>query len=339
MSVDTLSMPVYEGVMGVRHQQNGFSPFTIKKWCFIPSNLEGFMQKETPQYSLEFGRKHVSASGGTQSTDEHILKLYLRKQHGVDFPMSSRPRAGQAVQAICDMHFGLDNYSPINGPKQGLPVADAIRKGRMEYALFSPLDWDNGKDAEAKEEFIEHLEQMSLHAIDGIKEYFGSQDIEGEYQRFYIEERIDVPVTMFLDYASDTLELDLKCSFPLRNPPKKDGTRTWRVPKPRTEPTESQLAQQAVYWKATGLRPGLLFVTSDGYHLATEDNTPSLKPEALEEAYNAIVQRWLVVQNLMKAANGNWKTLFSMVAPDFGQISGRHGPEILNIAKQMWSVK
>jgi len=44
------------------------------------------------------------------------------------------------------------------------------------------------------------------------------------------------------------------------------------------------------------------------------------------------------VQNLLKAANGNWKTLFGMVAPDFGQIAGRHGGEILKIAKQAWSI-
>ena len=296
------------------------------------------MDYEVPDYSEEFGRYHVSASGGTQAVDQHILKMYLRKEYKMNFPMSARPRAGQIVQDIVDMHLGLHDYSPILGRKEGIDLAEAVRRGRMQYALFTPLDFDEGKDAECKEEFIEHLEQMAIYAVEGVKEYFGDEDIEGEYQRYFVDDRIDVPVTMFLDYASDRQELDLKCSLPLRNPPKKDGTRTWRAPKPRTEPTESQLMQQAVYWKGTGLRPGLLFVTSQGYHIATEDNCDALKPEALEEAYEAVVRRWLVVQNLMKASNGNWKNLFSLVAPDFGQIAGWHGPEILEIAKQAWRI-
>lgn len=296
------------------------------------------MEYEVPDYSKEFGRVHVSASGGTQPIDEHILKMYLRKEYQMGFPFASRPKTGQVVQMVADLHLGLHDYSPILGQQQGLPVTEAIQKGRMEMMQYQPRDWDNGKDAEEKAEFIEHVEAMSLNAIDGIKEFFGDNPIEGEYQRFYWDERIDVPVTLFLDYADDEKELDLKCSLPVRNPPKRDGTRTWRVPKPRTEPTEQQVMQQAVYWKATGLRPALLFVTSEGYNIATEDNCPALKPEALEEAYSAIVGRWMVVQNLMKASYGNWKTLFSMVAPDYGQIGARHGMEILDIAKKAWRV-
>lgn len=297
------------------------------------------MDYEVPEYSEHYGRYHVSASGGTQPTDEHILKMYLRKEHGMGFPMSSRPRAGQVVQHICDLHLGLDDYSPIYGAKQGMDITEAINRGVQEFKTFEPLTWDNGMDAEAKEQFAEHLATMAIIAMQGIKEFFGDEEIEGEYRRYYQDPRLDVPVLLLLDYSADDKQLDLKCSLPLRNPPKKDGTRTWRVPKPRTEPTPQQVMQQAVYWKATGLRPGLLFVTAEGYHIATEDNCEALKPEALEEAYEQIVGRWLVVQNLMKAAQGNWKKLFSMVAPDYSMISSRHGPEVLQIAKQAWRME
>ena len=296
------------------------------------------MEYEVPEYSKPYGRVHVSASGGTQPIYEHILKMYLRKEYQMNFPFAARPKAGQVVQMVADLHLGLHEYSPIFGQTDGIPIAEAITKGRTEFMQYQPKDWDDGKDAEEKAEFIEHVEAMSLNAIAGVKEFFGDSPIEGEYQRFYWDERIDVPVTLFLDYADEEKQIDLKCSLPVRNPPKKDGTRTWRVPKPKTEPTEQQVMQQAVYWKATGLRPALLFVTSDGYNIATEDNCPALKPEALEDAYNTIVGRWLAVQNLMKAAMGNWKTLFGMVVPDYGQIGARHGREILDIAKQAWRV-
>ncbi len=297
------------------------------------------MEYTIPDYSQEFGRYHVSASGGTQPVDEHVLKMYLRKEHQMNFPMSSRPRAGQIVQDICDRYLGLDDYSPVMGQKDGIDLDESIRKGCLEYAAFTPLDWDGGNDAEAKEEFIEHLGDMARFAVEGIKEFFDGEEIEGEYQRYFQDPRIDVPITMFLDYASETKELDLKCSLPRRNPPKKDGTRSWSVPKPAEKPNENQVMQQAVYWKGTGLKPGLLFVTAKGYHIATAENCEALTEPALELAYENVVRRWLTVQNLMKASGGSWKRLFSMVAPDMSQIATRHGPDVLYMAKEMWRVE
>lgn len=296
------------------------------------------MEYEVPKHLEPFGIKHVSASSGTQEIFEFFLKMYLRKEYKMGFPMSSRPRAGQIVQMIVDLYLGLDKYSPIRGRQKGMDQAEAIRRGMTEFMAYQPLTWDEGKDAEAYQEFKEHIPEMAAHAIAGVKEYFGDMEIEGEYQRYYKDSRIDVPTTLFLDYASETKQVDLKCSFPMRNPPKKDGTRTWRAPKPRTEPTPQQQMQQAVYTKSTGLKPALLFVTTQGYHLCTPENCAALQPEAMEEAYEDIVRRWIAQQNLMRAANGNWKDLFALVPPDFGMIATRHGGEILKIAKQAWRV-
>ena len=60
------------------------------------------MQREIPDYSLFFGRQHVSASGATQPIDEHVLKLYLRKEHKMNFPFAARPRAGRLGRAAGD---------------------------------------------------------------------------------------------------------------------------------------------------------------------------------------------------------------------------------------------
>lgn len=297
------------------------------------------MEYEVPEYSKQFHRFHVSASGGTQNIDEGILKLYLRREYKMGFPMSSRPRAGQIVQQIVDMHLGLHEYSPIRGKQEEISLPEAIRHGMTEYMMYQPLDWDNGADAEAFAEFKEHIAEMAQHAAKGVKEFFGDEEIVGEYQRWHKDERIDVPCMMFLDYAGPTRQIDLKCSLPLKNPLKKDGTRTWRVPKPKETPTPQQVMQQAVYWKATGLEPALLFVTSAGYNICTPDNCPALKEPSLERAYEDVVRRWLAMQNLMKAANGSWSDLFSLVPPDFGMIATRHGPEVFKIAQNAWRVQ
>ena len=58
------------------------------------------MEFEVPAYRDAFGATHNSASGGTQPLDEHILKLFLRKEYKMNFPFGARPRAGQIVQEI-----------------------------------------------------------------------------------------------------------------------------------------------------------------------------------------------------------------------------------------------
>ena len=296
------------------------------------------MQREIPDYSLFFGRQHVSASGATQPIDEHVLKLYLRKEHKMNFPFAARPRAGQIVQSIADMALGVHDYSPIYGPKEPMDIDEAISRGLTEFEFYKPREWDGGKDAEEYHHFKEVIPTMARYAVEGIREFYKGVAFEGEYQRLYNEEKLDVPVILFQDFTGAGRQIDLKCSLPLRNPPKKDGTRTWRNPKPKTEPTPLQTMQQAVYNKATGDEPGLLFVTPAGYNIVTAENCDALKPEALEATYQDVVQRWVVQQNLLKAANQSWSKLFGLVQPDFGQIAGRHGPDILKIARETWRV-
>ena len=124
--------------------------------------------------------------------------------------------------------------------------------------------------------------------------------------------------------------------MPLRNPPRKDGTRTWRIPKPYQEPRDIWIKQQAVYWKATKQKPALLSVTSSDYHIISEENCQLLQEDNLEIAYNEVVKSWEVSQNLLKTSRGSWKTLASLIQPDFNEIARLHGPQIVKIAKQLW---
>ena len=60
--------------------------------------------------------------------------------------------------------------------------------------------------------------------------------------------------------------------------------------------------------------------------------------ESLQRAYDDVVRSWLVTQNLLKASRGSWKTLAGLVQPDMVQIAQRHGPNITNLAKQLWEI-
>ena len=43
------------------------------------------MAREVPDYRKSFGIIHESASNGTASKDEMVLKHYVRKEHKMDF--------------------------------------------------------------------------------------------------------------------------------------------------------------------------------------------------------------------------------------------------------------
>ena len=161
-------------------------------------------QESLPEYRRFFGSYHVSYSGAIQTMDEHILKLFLRKEYKMNFPFAARPRAGQIVQEIVDLHLGLDDYSPINGRKGGMELGKAVTKGLAEFMTYQPRDWDGGKDMEEYREFRECIPEMAALAVAGLQNYFGGFDIEGEYEIRMQPEKLDVPVIMFIDYHGRT---------------------------------------------------------------------------------------------------------------------------------------
>ena len=295
------------------------------------------MTQETPEYRKEFNAKHDSAFGATQLKWEFVLKLYCRHLQ-VKMPMAARPMCGIVVQDGANKILGLDKYQPLIGQQDGMEQTKAIAEAIQRFNKYKPRDWDDGKDAEEFEAFKDYIPDMILHAVEGVRERFKAANmIEGEYQRWHNEPKIDVPVMLYQDYSGGGIQCDLKAKPPLRNPPKKDGTRSWRVPKVEgMVPNAQQQIQQAVYNKATGEPPSLLFVSASGYYIADADNCDQLKPDALEKAYAEAVRSWQISQNLLKAANGSWRTLAGLVQPDFNEIARRHGPSIVDVANQLW---
>lgn len=297
--------------------------------------------KEVPEVLKELGYAHDSASGATEDKYLMILKLWLRHEHKMQYPASARMVTGTIVQEGLNSFRGLDNFDPQAGPQEGIEISAATRHMMSLYDEYQPRDWDDNKDAEEYEAFREYLSDMlgnASQALDAWQAKHRINQINGEHKLWHLEPRLDVPIMLFRDYYGGGQQADLKCKLPLRNPVKKDGTRSWRVPKPETEPTWQNIWQQAIYWKATGEKPSLLHVTASGYHIWDETNCEALQEDNLERAYNDAVRSWVVTQNLVRAANGNWRTLFGLVQPDFTEIARRHGPFITQLARQAWSI-
>tara|TARA_R100000655_G_scaffold92605_1_gene133780 strand:- start:423 stop:1292 length:870 start_codon:yes stop_codon:yes gene_type:complete len=287
------------------------------------------------EYRKPFGSRamHVSASGGTQPLDEYFLKLFISHNLDISFPPSAKMVAGNAVQRVVDLTLGFDFEH-----NKKMSFDEALHIVQREYSFYKPRTYDDGKDAEEHAEIKPHLLAMAYNASNGLHEYFGKQSFEGERKEYMDVDQLDVPVVYFIDYRSNNKMIDLKTSYPVRNPIKKDGTRTWRVPKPQTKPNTNRVIQQAVYWKATGLTPALLFVTAEGYEIATPETTELLSNESLEHHFNIVKQRWLVQQNIMKKSK-SWREAFDMVQPDLERIKAYHGDDIYKIAKVQWNIQ
>jgi len=293
---------------------------------------------EIPDYCKNFGLFHQSASTANLPIDQAILKLYLRQEHKLNYPDATRMMLGRLVQTALDHHLGLHDFSPIKGQQEGLEINQAIRESLTEYQQYTPRTWDNGKDQLEYETYQDYLPDMVKVAAQGIKEYFQNvNSIDGEFAQHYIEEQIDVPVLYYQDYSGGGRQIDLKCHAPIKNPTKKDGTSTWRIPKPRTEPLPSWIRQQAVYWKATGQKPALLSVTATDYHIIDEKNCEQMQDEYLQVAYDSVVHDWKVMQNLFKDSRGSWIELKNRAKLDYPEVLQRYGPDIAKLAQQLWS--
>jgi len=280
---------------------------------------------------------HDSASGATRPKYERVLDLWLRDQ-GIKLPGSARMTGGNIIQYGVDLRIGTAHFNELLGQQEPMPMAEAVRSALAKYDEYQPRTWDNGKDAEEYEAFRDYIPEMIAQGVAAVEDCFKqANSIEGEYQQWHEVDGLDHRIMLYQDYSAGGISGDLKASFPLRNPPKKDGTRTWRVPKPKTEPSWQQVWQQSVYWKATGQMPSLLFVTASGYHIANSQNCEALTEQSLERAYNHAVRSWMTTQNLFTAANGSWKTLAGLVCPDFNEIARMHGPDYVKLAQQLWS--
>ena len=89
--------------------------------------------KEAPVSLKDMGYYHDSAAGATATKDEMFLKLWLRKEHKMNFPMAARPWAGISVQHGANLALGLQYYNEIIGQQEGMPIAEATRHMMAKY--------------------------------------------------------------------------------------------------------------------------------------------------------------------------------------------------------------
>ena len=78
--------------------------------------------------------------------------------------------------------------------------------------------------------------------------------------------------------------------------------------------------QIALYKKAVGLKPFISYASHKDRKLFTEDNTPELKPENLDQALKQLMVYEISWQKKLEAADGDLNKLAWLCPPDYSDI-------------------
>ena len=127
---------------------------------------------------------------------------------------------------------------------------------------------------------------------------------------------VSIPLTGYIDLVSNGNLYEMKTKAPRKGQIKKDGTRGWSKPALPKEPDYNHLCQVAVYQKATGLKPNIVYISDTDVAHFDQDNCDKLSPEYLEYCLYDLRRRALIRQNLL-AISTDPKVLAGLVEPEF----------------------
>ena len=80
--------------------------------------------------------------------------------------------------------------------------------------------------------------------------------------------------------------------------------------------------QAAIYQKATGAEPNIVYVSADDGVIFNPENTDKLSDETLAYAIEEVRRKCILRQNLV-AISEDPKVLAGLLEPDFGSFSGQ----------------
>jgi hypothetical protein len=120
----------------------------------------------------------------------------------------------------------------------------------------------------------------------------------------------------------------------------KDGStsQSWSKPNPPKEPNMGHVKQVATYYKATGILPKIVYVTSKDYAIHDEKSTSLLKADHLEYCIQQFKAAALARQTIVEKSE-TVDDMFKFVSPDFSYFKYTGFPdEIMIDLKKKWGL-
>lgn len=264
------------------------------------------------------GLKHFSASQLNKPVANWMFNyVYLnneqRKKIIVGENAAMGTAAHEAIQAILCHAQDIDS---------------ATSAALMSYDLHPA-----NKSEEKRVKFREVLPAMITQGVDLMAEKFGGSQ---EERRIELElEGVVLPIVGYVDLYKDDCFAEIKTKAPRQGARKKDGTRGWTKALLPKEPAFEHVLQAAIYHKATGAEPNIVYVSADSGIIFNSDNCEKLSDDYLAYAMEEVRRKCILRQNLL-AYSDEPKVLAGLLEPDFG--SFWWDDEYIAEAKKLWKL-
>jgi hypothetical protein len=306
--------------------------------------MEGI--KVTPEWMLIYGLDHFSTSQLTSPLDVWLYKyLLLNQQERRALPIGSKAHAGngsaKALQLILAEAIKGCSFMMCGDPDKKIHIIppksrqEALAAGLKVLHRYLPWNEKQREQRFADEETLPDVVTQGMLALEPILK-------KGKEKKIYCEEYISlqlegvlVPIIGRLDFRRDKYFIELKTKWRVRGKIKKDGTRSWSKKKAPTSPDPKHVQQVAIYWKATGYKPYLVYVGETDFQVFSEENCDMLKPKFLEEMLQEIRAAAMARQKILQNSSSP-KEAAGFVAPGWESFYWDIPQEWLSRARELW---
>ena len=201
----------------------------------------------------------------------------------------------------------------------------------IEHALFEFDFHPANKSQEKRIKFREILPDMVRTGVDAMAGEFGGGEDE---VRIELElDGVALPIVGYVDIMTEGRFAEIKTKAPRQGAKKKDGTRGWSKSSMPKEPVWEHVLQAAIYHKATGVEPNIVYVSAEDTAIYNPENCEKLSETYLSYAIDEVRRKCILRQNLL-AISSDPKVLAGLLEPDFG--SFWWDEETIGEAKELW---
>ena len=283
-----------------------------------------------PDYFKKINLDHFSPEQLNSTIDYWVAAYcYLTQEQRRMKKPKPRMVAGVVVQNAVEKFFKEKK------DKQDV-TEDAISEYRKECIGMNEFDFE-------REKVLEMLPDTIINGIKaGMDLGYDKKELESESYISIEIPGIVLPIIGRTDVQTSDKDVDewktmwgSKSSRVL-----KDGSisESWSKPNPPKEPNMGHVKQVATYYKATGISPKIVYVTSKDYAIFDEKSTSLLKADHLEYCIQQFKAAALARQTIVEKSE-TVDDMFKFVSPDFSYFKYTGFPdEIMIDLKKKWGL-
>ncbi len=266
------------------------------------------MLSNIPPYFLNRGLDHFSPSQGTMNLDKYVYSYLLCSQEKRrKFKNNSKMRcgvlAGEVLEAVL-----TDTKPPA------LTYTDYIQWDDME----DKEQWENDKN------LIMDTVNQALRGLKLLNINPGDKMVFENYVN-YTDDSLVLPIIGRTDIQTPNKIVELKTMWTKKNKRKKDGTRSFSIPKLKDLPDDKHMMQASFYHHATQLPTWILQVVPNDFRLF------EVTAYDYKQALHNLINNLKIKQEVAKLDEPQ-----KVVQPDFTHFTWNIGDQFKKEAKEMY---